>query len=99
MKITSFVVGLAVLLSATSAMAFTGQKYVHQAKVTLVEARATALKVRPGTITDQELERERGGSGLRYSFDVKADNHTFEVGVDAKTGKVLENKTEGPNAD
>ena len=70
-----------------------------QAKITLAQARATAIAARPGAITDQELEKERGGTGLRYSFDVKANGKTFEVGVDARTGKVLENKAEGPNPD
>ena len=55
--------------------------------------------MRQGAITDQELEREKGGSGLRYSFDVKAAGGTYEVGVDAKTGALLENGHEGPNAD
>jgi uncharacterized membrane protein YkoI len=37
--------------------------------------------------------------GLRYSFDIKAGSHTYEVGVDAVTGKVLENGSEGKNPD
>jgi uncharacterized membrane protein YkoI len=45
------------------------------------------------------LEREKGGSGLRYSFDIKSDGTVYEVGVDAQTGKVLENKKEGPHQD
>jgi uncharacterized membrane protein YkoI len=52
-----------------------------------------------GKITDEELENEKGGSGLRYSFDIKRGSVTQEVGVDAKTGKVLENKKEGKNPD
>jgi len=84
---------------ATGAYAYTGEQYAKEAKVTLKEARAIANKARAGTITDQELERESGGSGLRYSFDIKKGQTTFEVGVDAKTGKVLENKAEGPNPD
>ena len=87
------------LLLAGAASAYTGQKYAAEAKVSLDDARATAIKVRPGVITDQELEREKGGSGLRYSFDVKSAGKTYEVGVDAKTGAVLENSAEGPNAD
>ena len=47
----------------------------------------------------EELEREKGGSGLRYSFDIRHGSITQEVGVDAQTGKVLENKKEGPNPD
>ena len=58
-----------------------------------------ALKAHPGKITDEELEQEKGGSGLRYSFDIRKGKVTREVGVDAKTGKVLENAPEGPNAD
>jgi uncharacterized membrane protein YkoI len=45
------------------------------------------------------LEKERGGSGLRYSFDIKNGKITHEVGVDAKTGKVLENSVEGAHHD
>ena len=82
-----------------AAQAYTGQELAPQAKVTLAQARTIALKAAPGAITDQELEREPGGNGLRYSFDVKRGAQTFEVGVDAKTGAVLENKIEGPNPD
>ena len=63
------------------------------------QARAIALKAHPGQIADEELEQERGGSGLRYSFDIKDGGVTQEVGVDAKTGRVLENKAEGPHPD
>jgi Peptidase propeptide and YPEB domain len=81
------------------AQAYTGQELAAETNVTLAQARSIALQVAPGTITDQELEHEPGGSGLRYSFDVKRGGKTFEVGVDAKTGAVLENKIEGPNPD
>ena len=57
------------------------------------------LEAFPGKITDEELEKEKGGSGLRYSFDIKNGGVTHEVGVDAKTGKLLENSAEGPQAD
>ena len=39
------------------------------------------------------------GSGLRYSFDIKHKAKTYEVGVDAQTGAVLENAPEGKNPD
>ena len=62
--------------------------------------RAPSLRqARPGAITDEELEREKGGSGLRYSFDIKSGGAVYEVGVDAQTGTVLENKKEGPHPD
>jgi uncharacterized membrane protein YkoI len=84
-----------------SAQAYTGQEFSKDAKIKLKEARGIALKAFPGKITDEELEKENGGSGLRYSFDIKhgKDTKTQEVGVDAMTGKILENATEGPNPD
>ncbi len=90
--------GLALSL-AWPAMAYTGQKLEKDAKVSIAEARAIALKAHAGKITDEELEREEGGSGLRYSFDIKSGSGTQEVGVDAMTGQVLENAKEGKNPD
>lgn len=87
------------MLATVPAMAYTGQELAKHAKVSIKEARAIALKAHPGKITDQELEKEKGGSGLRYSFDIKNGAVTQEVGVDASTGKVLENKKEGPHPD
>jgi uncharacterized membrane protein YkoI len=84
---------MALVIATTPAMA-----YKH-AKVSITEARAIALKAHPGKITDEELEKEKGGTGLRYSFDIKRGAVTQEVGVDAQTGKVLENKKEGPHPD
>lgn len=83
--------------SATGAFAYTGENLAHNAKLTMAQATAIAEKARAGVITDRELERENGG--LRYSFDVKAKGHTYEVGVDAMTGKVLENRAEPKNPD
>lgn len=92
--------GALLIASTTGAFAYSGEQYAKQANVTLDQARAIAVKARPGQITDQELEKEGGGSGLRFSFDVKSNSgKTYEVGVDAKSGKVLENKAEGPNPD
>lgn len=82
-----------------SAAHYNGYKLAPLAHVTLTEARRLALQARPGVITDQELEKEAGGSGLRYSFDIKAAGKTFEVGIDAQTGTVLENAAEGAHPD
>jgi len=38
------------------------------------KARAIVLKAPTGKITDEELENENGGSGLRYSFAIKRGN-------------------------
>lgn len=86
-------------LSATASFAYTGQELAGNAKIPVEQARSIALKAHPGAITDQELEKEKGGSGLRYSFDIKSGNVVYEVGVDAQTGKVLENAKEGTNPD
>lgn len=98
-KQVTTLVGLALAVATTSSFAYTGQKFAAQANVTIEQARATALKAHPGKITDEELEQEKGGSGLRYSFDIQHGKVTQEVGIDAKTGQVLENAPEGPNAD
>ena len=90
----------AVALTASGALAATGSQYAKQARISMQQARAIALKAVPGgKITDAELEKEKGGSGLRYSFDIKVKNQTREIGVDAMTGKILENSVEGANPD
>jgi uncharacterized membrane protein YkoI len=90
----------AILLTLTGpALAYTGQKLAGEAKISIQKAREIALKAHPGKITDEELEKEKGGSGLRYSFDIKTATGVQEVGVDAETGAVLENAKEGKNPD
>ena len=80
--------------------AYTGEKLAKDLEESSIEqARAIALQTHAGAITDEELEREKGGSGLRYSFDIKSEGVVYEVGVDAQTGEVLENKKEGPHPD
>jgi len=66
---------------------YTGQRLAGNAKATLSEARSIALRARPGAI------------GLRYSFDIKSGKATYEVGVDATSGKVLQNTKEGQHPD
>ena len=60
---------VSVLLAATSRH-FAGAELLPRAKITLAQARSTALAARPGQATDEELEKDRGGAGLRYSFDI-----------------------------
>jgi uncharacterized membrane protein YkoI len=90
---------LALLLTSCPALAYKGEELAKHAKISISEARGIALKAHPGKITDEELEKENGGSGLRYSFDIKTPRGVQEVGVDAMTGKVLENAREGKNPD
>jgi uncharacterized membrane protein YkoI len=62
-------------------------------RVSMAHARAIALKLAPGKIKSSEYEKE--GGGWRYSFDIQQKGHIQEIGVDAMTGKVVENKNEG----
>ena len=87
--------------SAIIALAFCGLASAHdgqaldrQAALSMQEAASLALKTRSGTVTKGELEREEGGSGLRYSFDISADGQDYEVAIDAVDGKVLENTSQ-----
>jgi len=82
-----------------TAFALDGEKYLKDASVKPAEARASALKAYPGKIVSEELEKEAGGSGLRYSFVISHHSAKHEVGIDAKTGAVLENSVEGENPD
>lgn len=85
--------------ATASAVAYTGQQYAKDAKVGMHQARAKALAQVHGTIKDAELEKEGGGSGLRYSFDIQTAHGLREVGIDAVTGKVLENSAESAQAE
>ena len=63
-------------------------KLSAQTSITMEQAKAIALQRVPGTITEEDLENERGV--LQYSFDIKdANGKVFDVEIDAKTGKVL----------
>ena len=101
MKDLNVLLALAIIAPALAggALAYTGEKLVKTAKVTMEQATDIALKARLGKITDKELEREKGGTGLRYSFDVRKKGVTYEVGIDAQTGAVLENAPEGAHPD
>ncbi len=70
---------------------------LKEANITMQRARQIALRTYPGKIMKEELEREGGGSGLRYSFDIRKGKQWREIGVDAITGKILENKAESAN--
>ena len=92
--ITTIAVVIAASAAGSAAYAYKGERLAPEAKISLDEARQIALKAFNGDIIDEELEHERGGSGLRYSFDIKNGSVTHEVGVDAKTGRVLEHSVE-----
>ena len=92
-------IGASAATAANQPALLKGHEFTAQSKITLAQARAIALKASPGRIADQELEKEAGGSGLRYSFDVVHHGKTIEVGVDAVTGQVLENGAESATSE
>ena len=63
------------------------------ARISMAAARAIALRAAPGRLISGEYERE--GGGWRYSFDIQQRGHVQEIGVDANTGRIVENKSEG----
>ena len=106
MRITRFIPLAALALSATVAgaqkpkhhkKAETQAELQKEAKMTMADARAMALKEVPGsTIQDGEIERE--GGKLIYSFDMKVAGKTGidEVNIDAMTGKLVSHQHETP---
>jgi uncharacterized membrane protein YkoI len=84
-----------VLLLAGAGLAGIAQAAPHApaAKLTMAQARAIALKAAPGKLISGEYENE--GGGWRYSFDIQQRGHVQEIGVDANSGKIVENKSEG----
>ncbi len=61
-------------------------------KVSEAQARTIALSVAKGTIAETDYEKE--GGSWRWSFDIRENGKTREVGVDAMTGKIVENALE-----
>lgn len=66
----------------------TQARLARQAKITIEQARETALKRAPGNVESSELEREH--RKLVYSFDIRNSKGTItEVQVSAITGRVV----------
>jgi uncharacterized membrane protein YkoI len=62
-------------------------------RVSMARAKAMALKLAPGKIISSEYEKE--GGIWRYSFDIQQKGNVQEIGIDGRTGKIVENKSEG----
>lgn len=73
-----------------------GAALAKDSGITMAQARAIALKAAPGKV--EKSEREREGGGERYSFDIRQGNRIHEIGVDVRTGKIVESKFEALNA-
>jgi hypothetical protein len=68
-----------------------------EAKITMAQAKKTALTKEPGKIKSQELEKEN--EKLIYSFDIQTKSGIHEVTVDAISGDVVEDKVESAAAE
>ena len=109
MRITLFIPLAAMMLSAASAVAQgpthhkkveTQSELKKEAKMTMADARAMALKTVPGaTIQAGEIERE--GGKLIYSFDMKVPGKSGidEVNIDAMTKQLVSHQHETPKAE
>ncbi len=58
-----------------------------KAKITLEQARETALKHTKGEVVSSELEREHGK--VVYSFDIRTSKDVTEIQVSAITGRIV----------
>ena len=86
---------LVLVLGLVSGSAFAAPA-LPPAKLTMAQARAIAVKIAPGKVTKQEYEKE--GAGWRYSFDIRQGARIHEIGVDANSGRIVENLFEKPGA-
>jgi uncharacterized membrane protein YkoI len=73
-------------------------KLAKQAKISIEEARKIALEKVNGTITEEEIEKEHGV--IVYSIEIRdANQKTFDVEVDVKTGKIVRVEEENDDDD
>ncbi len=85
-----------VLIAAAAALLATGTGVAAKPpapQLSMAKARAIALKLAPGKIISSEYEKE--GGIWRYSFDIQQKANVQEIGIDGRTGRVVENKSEG----
>lgn len=69
-------------------------RFTSKAKVTLEEAKKSALAAHPGEVIESETSIESDGS-ISYEFDIKSkDGKEWEVEIDAVTGKIIETEEE-----
>lgn len=64
------------------------------AKIGMARAKAIALRAAPGKIVESDYEKEKGG--WRYSFDIRQGKRIHEIGVDAFSGRIVEDSYEKP---
>lgn len=91
------------LAAPSTVRALSGQgrnqaRLAKQARITMEQARKVALERAPGTIEEEELEKEHGK--LVYSFDIRNAQGTItEVQVNAKNGSIASVEEENAAAE
>jgi Skp family chaperone for outer membrane proteins len=91
MKSIQFVVPCVVVLGFAMNLAALPQDSKAK-KVSMADARTTALASSNGKVKSEELEKEHGKQ--IYSFDIQMPDGLHEVNVDAATGKLIDDKVE-----
>ena len=86
-------IAVALSLLTVSGVANAAATHAPRPRISMAHARAMALKLAPGKIISSEYEKE--GGIWRYSFDIQQKGNVQEIGIDGRTGKVVENKSEG----
>lgn len=66
----------------------------QEAKITMAEARKTALARVPGNIEEGKLEREKGKLWFEFEIYKAGSNAEVSIHIDAVTGEVGETETE-----
>lgn len=89
MNKSAIALAIGALVLSTSALA----NQPPAAAISMAHARATALRIALGRVISSEYEKE--GGAWRYSFDIQQRTHVQEIGIDAQTGRIVENKSEG----
>ena len=83
----------AVVVGSLIAVPAVATTHPPKPRISMSQARAMALKLAPGKLISSEYEKE--GGIWRYSFDIQQKGNVQEIGIDGRTGKVVENKSEG----
>jgi uncharacterized membrane protein YkoI len=92
-KRTQVIAMIAALGAGSTAIAAAPAQKAPTPKISMQQARATALKLAPGKVISSEYEKE--GGIWRYSFDIQQRGNVQEIGIDGRTGRIVENKSEG----
>ena len=69
-------------------------RHAPEPRLSMDQARRIALKAARGRLVAAEYEKEKGA--WRYSFDIRQARRIHEVGVDANSGRIVENAFEDP---